>query len=462
MEYRTDQDTLGEIKVPAARYWGPQTQRSLQNFAIGSERFDPLFIHALATIKIAAAQTNCTLGALPKQLSEWIQAAGHDVLRGALSDEFPLSVWQTGSGTQTNMNVNEVIANRANELAGNPLGSNDPVHPNDHVNRSQSSNDVFPTAMHIAAVSALRQFLYPALEQLHAGLLAKSEEFAKVVKIGRTHMMDATPMTLGQEFSGFAGQVGFALQQIKHAEQELLPLAIGGTAVGTGLNSPKGWDTAIVTAISELTSLPFISAQNKFMALSAHDALLNLSSALKQAASAFLVIGDNLRMLASGPRCGLGEIKLPANEPGSSIMPGKVNPTQIEAMTMVAVEVMGNDVTVTLAASQAHLQLNVFKPVIIHNLLRSIHLMSDAANSFHAHCLSGIEANPVAIEQHLQNSLMLVTALAPRLGYEQAAAIAKHAFENDMTLRQAVLKQQVLTEGEFDELVDPSQMLGPH
>lgn len=460
MNYRTDKDTLGEIQVPQDAYWGPQTQRSLQNFKIGEDIFDPVFIHALAVVKLAAARANHHLGAMSEDVYALIEEAANEVLQEKLADQFPLSVWQTGSGTQTNMNMNEVLANRANELAGKPRGLNRPVHPNDHVNKAQSSNDVFPTAMHIAAVTAMHTQLLPALNRLSAELAVKVKQFNNTVKIGRTHMMDATPLTLGQEFSGYRAQLAFAIGRLESATEKLYPLAIGGTAVGTGLNSPNQWDRLICEEIASLTKMPFVASDNKFMALAAHDALLNLSSALKQLASTFLVIGNNIRLLASGPRCGLGELKLPANEPGSSIMPGKVNPTQIEALTMVAAQIIGLDSAVTVAASQGHLQLNVFKPLIIHNVLTSIKLLSDASDSFCINCLQGMEADSARIQMHLDNSLMLVTALAPKLGYDKAAAIAKYAFESNKTLKEVVLEKQILSADEFDRLVDPTKMLG--
>lgn len=459
MKYRLDRDTIGDIEVPAAAYWGPQTQRSLKNFAIGADRFDDTFIGALATVKLAAAKANIRLNNIPPDIAKLIEQAATDVLEGRLTDQFPLSVWQTGSGTQTNMNMNEVLANRANELAGEPRGQNNPVHPNDHVNRSQSSNDVFPTAMHIAAADAMNTQLLPSVRDLSKALEEKAQVFKDDVKIGRTHMMDATPITLGQEFSGYHAQTMFAYNALSNALEYLYPLAIGGTAVGTGLNSPRKWSDTVCDEINKLTGLPFVPADNKFMALSAHDALLNLSSALKQLASTLMVIGNNLRMLASGPRCGIGEVILPANEPGSSIMPGKVNPTQVEALTMVCAQVIGLDGATTIAASQGNLQLNVFKPLIIHNVLQSIRLLSDACNSFNQNCIKGIQANHPRMKMHLQNSLMLVTALAPQLGYDQAAAIAKQAYLENKTLKEVVLERGVMSADDFDRSVDPIQML---
>lgn len=460
-EMRTETDSLGSIAVPADCYWGAQTQRSLENFPIGGQGFSKTFIRALFIVKAAAVETNLALGKIPPQLHAPILAACREGLAGKFDHQFPLVVWQTGSGTQTNMNANEVIANRANELSGRPRGSKQPVHPNDHVNLSQSSNDVFPTAMHVAAVLALNEQLLPALMALIDGLRERGAKFAAVTKIGRTHMMDATPMTLGQEFSGYVAQLEFTLQTLEQARHDLYDLALGGTAVGTGLSSHPDWAVEVALHIGRLTGLPFRSARNKFMALAAHDALLKTSAALRQLASSCLVIGNNLRLLASGPRCGLAEIILPANEPGSSIMPGKVNPTQIEALTMVAAQVIGNDTAVTVAASQAHLQLNVFKPVIIHNILQSVELLSDACTSFRLRCVLGMEANLPVIEKHLRNSLMLVTALAPQIGYDRAAAVAKQAYTENKTLLEVVLEQQLMDAATFASLTDPSAMTGP-
>ncbi len=460
MTYRTDRDSLGDVQVPADKFWGPQTQRSLENFAIGQDVFEPVFIHALALIKVAAAKASVMTGHLSAETGELIDRAAKEVQSGRWDDQFPLKVWQTGSGTQTNMNMNEVIANLANQFAGNPPGSNQPVHPNDHVNFAQSSNDTFPTAMHVATVLQFRRCLLPALESLIQSIDDKCHAFTAVIKIGRTHMMDATPMTLAQEFSGYRAQLNYAKTQLIDAEKNLMALPIGGTAVGTGLNAPPGWSEQVALRIAEITQCPFTSAENKFMAISAHDALAGFSGALKQLANSLLVIGNNLRLLASGPRCGLAEIRLPANEPGSSIMPGKVNPTQIEALTMVAAQVIGNDAAVNVGATQANLQLNVFKPLIIHNILRSLQLLSDAMNSFNAHCVKGIEPNHSAINRHLQQSLMLVTALTPRLGYDKAAEVAKQALDEDKTLLEVILEQKLLSEKEATSLLDPARMLG--
>lgn len=458
---RTESDTLGAIEVPEACYWGAQTQRSIENFPIGGQTFSPLLIRALFIVKAAAARINADLGKLDNHLCDLILQACEEGLSGRFDDQFPLVVWQTGSGTQTNMNANEVIANRANELAGQAKGGKKPVHPNDHVNLSQSSNDVFPTAMHIAAVLALHEHLQPSLHALSASLAERSKAFSFLVKIGRTHMMDATPLTLGQEFSGYVAQLELAQLSLEQARQDLYDLALGGTAVGTGLNSHPQWAEKVAWEIGQYTGLPFRSAPNKFMALSAHGASLKVSAALRQLASALLVIGNNLRLLASGPRCGLGELILPANEPGSSIMPGKVNPTQIEALTMVAAQVMGNDAAVCVAASQAHLQLNLFKPVIIHNVLQSIGLLADACNSFRERCVEGMTANESAIGGHLHNSLMLVTALAPQIGYDEAASVAKQAYEENKTLLDVVLVRGLMDKETFHRLTNPTLMIGP-
>lgn len=458
---RIESDTLGAIEVPEACYWGAQTQRSIENFPIGGQRFPPLLIRSLFIVKAAAARTNADLGKLDGNLLELVLQACEEGLSGRFDDQFPLVVWQTGSGTQTNMNANEVIANRANELAGQPKGNKNPVHPNDHVNLSQSSNDVFPTAMHIAAVLALHERLQPALHALTMSLAERGRAFSAIVKIGRTHMMDATPLTLGQEFSGYVAQLELARHSLDQARHDLYDLALGGTAVGTGLNSHPEWAVRVALEIGKYTGLPFRSAPNKFMALSAHDALLKVSAALRQLASALMVIGNNLRLLASGPRCGLGELVLPANEPGSSIMPGKVNPTQIEALTMVAAQVIGNDTAVCVASTQAHLQLNVFKPVIIHNVLQSIDLLADACNSFRARCVEGMTANEKAVAEHLHNSLMLVTALAPQIGYDQAAAVAKQAYSEDKTLLEVVRERGLMDDETFRRLTDPAPMTGP-
>ena len=455
---RIEADSLGGIEVPQDALWGAQTQRSLENFPIGQEKMPTDLIRAFAIVKMAAAETNRALGKLDEERCQWIKTACREIINGDHYEQFPLVIWQTGSGTQSNMNANEVIANRANELAGSTRGSKAPVHPNDHVNMSQSSNDFFPTAMHVAAVSAITHHLLPNIGELIHSFKCKAQEFGEITKIGRTHMMDATPLTLGQEFSGYISQLQFAQQQIQEALSGLFGLALGGTAVGTGLNSHPAWAAQVAHNIAVYTNQPFDTADNKFMALSAHDALLKTSASLRQLASACMIIGNNIRLLASGPRCGLGELLLPANEPGSSIMPGKVNPTQCEALTMVAAQVMGNDMAVTIAASQGHLQLNVFKPVIIHNILQSIRLLGDASASFAKRCVDGMEANREMIDGHVQRSLMLVTALNPAIGYDMAAEIAKQAHKENKTLKEVVLGKKLMTEAEFDKLMDPQKM----
>ncbi len=459
MEYRVEKDTLGEVRVPADRYWGAQTERSRQNFKIGGQRMPIEVIRGFAVLKKAAAQVNAELAGLERDKADLIARVCDEILAGDLDDHFPLVVWQTGSGTQTNMNVNEVVANRASELAGQPLGSKTPVHPNDDVNRSQSSNDTFPTAMHIAAYDKLAGHTLPAMRRLQAALAAKAREFAGIVKIGRTHLMDATPLTLGQEFGGYTTQVAKSIEAVEGALPHLAELALGGTAVGTGLNAPRGFAEAVAARIAELTGHPFRTADDKFEALSANDAVVEASGALKRAAVALMAVANNIRLLGSGPRCGIGEIRLPANEPGSSIMPGKVNPTQAEALTMVCAQVMGNDVAVGVAGSHGHLQLNVFKPVMIHNLLTSAQLLGDACDSFRAKCVEGIEADERRIRMHLDNSLMLVTALNTRIGYYKAAEIAQKAHREGTTLKEAAVALGYLTAEEFDEAVVPERMV---
>jgi fumarate hydratase, class II len=458
---RTETDTFGPIDVPADRYWGAQTQRSLQNFRIGTETMPPPLVRALGLVKQAAAVVNREQGQLEPRLADAIVRAAKEVADGSLDEHFPLVVWQTGSGTQSNMNANEVIANRANELLGAPLGGKSPVHPNDHVNRSQSSNDTFPSAMHIAAVEEVQHRLLPALEHLHASLQGMTAAFEGIVKIGRTHLQDATPLTLGQEFSGYLHQVDNGIARLRQSLPRLYQLAQGGTAVGTGLNTTRGFAEAFAQEVAAITGLPFVTAENKFEALAAHDALLELSGALNVLAASLHKIANDIRLLGSGPRCGLGELRLPENEPGSSIMPGKVNPTQCEALTMVCAQVMGNHVTTTIAGASGHLELNVYKPVIIHNVLQSIRLLADAARSFADNCVVGIEANVERIEQLLHQSLMLVTALNPKIGYENAARVAKKAYAEGTTLKEAALALGLLTAEEFDELVRPENMLGP-
>ncbi len=457
---RMESDSMGEVAVPAECYWGAQTQRSIENFKIGGHTMPPALITALGVQKRCSAVANIALKQLDDKLGQAVIQAADEVIDGKLTDQFPLVVWQTGSGTQTNMNANEVIAGRANEILGGERGGKKPVHPNDHVNRGQSSNDSFPTAMHIAAVCQVHWHLLPALTHLHEVLQKKSKEFSKIIKIGRTHLMDATPVTLGQEFGAYAKQIEFGIERVKDALKRLYPLAQGGTAVGTGLNAAKGFAEKFAEEVAKLTKLPFTSASDKFEALASHDACVEMSGALNVLAASCMKIANDVRWLGSGPRCGLGEISLPENEPGSSIMPGKVNPTQSEAMTMVCAQVMGNHVAITIAGSQGHFELNVFKPVIIHNLLQSIQLIGDACNSFADNCVVGIEANENRIDELLYRSLMLVTALNPHIGYDNAAKIAKTALHENMTLREAGIKLNLLTGEQFDEWVKPEKMLG--
>ncbi|MEB3309348.1 MAG: class II fumarate hydratase [Snowella sp.] len=458
---RIETDSMGPIEVRRDRYWGAQTQRSLKYFAIGNDLMPAEVIRAFGVLKKAAALVNQDLGKLPIEKAGLIVKAADEVIAGELMDHFPLRVWQTGSGTQSNMNVNEVIANRAIALAGGVLGSKDPIHPNDHVNMSQSSNDTFPTAMHIAAVQAILQNLIPSIERLRDALSKKQTEFDEIIKIGRTHLMDAVPLTLGQEFSGYITQLDHNLERLHSTLPHLYELALGGTAVGTGLNTHPEFAQRVAVKIAELTGLPFVSAPNKFAALASHDAIAMASGALKTLACALMKIANDLRWLGSGPRCGLGELILPANEPGSSIMPGKVNPTQSEAMTMVCVQVMGNDTAITVAGSQGNFELNVFKPVMIHNLLHSIRLLSDASDSFRKHLVIGLEANRQQIQHYLTNSLMLVTALNPHIGYDKAAQVAKKAYQENKTLKEASIELGFLTSEEFDAWVRPAEMLTP-
>jgi fumarate hydratase class II len=458
---RTETDSFGPIEVPADRYWGAQTQRSLQNFRIGGERLPPVLIHALGLQKQAAARANLRLGEIEPKIGDAIVTAAAEVAEGRWDDHFPLVVWQTGSGTQSNMNANEVIANRAIELLGGALGSKSPVHPNDHVNRGQSSNDSFPTAMHIAAATAASGQLIPALKHLAEALEKKSEAFSGIVKIGRTHLQDATPLTLGQEFSGYAQQVRYGIARIEAALPAVLRLAQGGTAVGTGLNAKKGFAEAFAEEIAKLTGLPFVTAPNKFEALASHDSLVELSGALNVLAVSLNKIANDFRLLGSGPRCGIGELNLPENEPGSSIMPGKVNPTQSEALTMVCAQVIGNHTTVSIAGATGHFELNVFKPVIIFNVAQSIRLLADAAASFTDNCVAGTEANQARIATLLSESLMLVTALNPHIGYDKAAKIAKKAHAEGTTLKEAGVALGFLTEQQFDDWVKPEAMVHP-
>jgi len=458
---RTETDTFGPIEVAADRYWGAQTQRSLQNFRIGTERMPLPLIRALGLVKRAAAEVNQSLGLLDRKRARAIIAAAQEVIDGRLDDHFPLVVWQTGSGTQSNMNLNEVIANRANETLGGKRGEKSPVHPNDHVNMSQSSNDVFPTALHIAAASEIAHLLDPALAHLHAALKRKSEEFARIVKIGRTHTQDATPLTLGQEFSGYAEQVRLGRARVRLAQKQLYPLAQGGTAVGTGLNAKPQFGRLFARRVAALTRLPFTSAPNKFEALASNDAYVFAHGALDSLAAGLFKIGNDIRLLGSGPRSGLGELILPENEPGSSIMPGKVNPTQSEALTMVCVRVFGNQTTITAAGSQGHFELNVYKPVMAYCMLQSIRLLADAARSFTDNCVVGIRANEARIRELTERSLMLVTALAPKIGYDRAAKIAKAAHTNGTTLREEAVGGGYVTAAEFDRLVRPEKMIRP-
>ncbi len=458
---RTETDSFGPLEVPADKYWGAQTQRSLGNFKIGGETMPPALIRALGIIKKSAALTNNDLGNMDDDITNAIATAAQEVIEGKFDDNFPLVVWQTGSGTQSNMNANEVIANRAIEILGGVIGSKHPVHPNDDCNRSQSSNDTFPTAMHIAAVEQVHNKLMPALDHLATELEQKSQAWQDIIKIGRTHLQDATPLTLGQEFSGYAAQLRLNLDRIKDALKRLYPLAQGGTAVGTGLNAKPGFAVRFAEHVSTITGLPFITAEKKFEALAAHDAIVEMSGALNTTAVSLFKIANDIRLLGSGPRSGLGEISLPENEPGSSIMPGKVNPTQCEALTMVCTQVMGNHTTITIAGSQGHFELNVFKPVMIYNLLQSIQLVAEGSVSFTDNCVVGIVPNRDNISSLMQRSLMLVTALAPKIGYDNATKVAKTAHHNGTTLREEAVGLGFVTEEEFDQIVRPENMISP-
>jgi fumarate hydratase class II len=462
MNYRIEKDTIGEVNVPADKYWGAQTERSRNNFKIGPSASMPLeIIYAFAYLKKAAAHANHDLGVLSAEKRDLISQVCDEIIAGKLDDQFPLVIWQTGSGTQSNMNVNEVISNRAQELAGKKIGEGESViKANDDVNKSQSSNDTYPTGMHIACYKMVMDVTIPGIERLRDTLKAKSEEFKDVVKIGRTHLMDATPLTIGQEFSGYVSQLDHGIKAIKNTLEHLSELALGGTAVGTGLNAPKGYDVLVAKKIAEFTKLPFITAPNKFEALAAHDAMVETHGALKQVAVSLNKIANDIRMMASGPRSGIGELIIPANEPGSSIMPGKVNPTQSEALTMVCAQVMGNDVAITIGGTQGHYELNVFKPLLAANFLQSARLIGDACVSFEEHCASGIEANHPRIQELLNNSLMLVTALNTKIGYYKAAEIANTAHLNGTTLKHEALRLGYVTEAEYDELVDPRKMIG--
>lgn len=461
MSYRIETDSMGEIQVPNEMYYGAQTARSLMNFKIGGERMPKELIRAFSILKKAAALTNKELGILPADKAELIVKAADEVIEGKLAEHFPLVVWQTGSGTQSNMNVNEVISNRAIEIAGGVIGSKIPIHPNDDVNKAQSSNDTFPTAMHIAAVEEIHGNLIPMVTKLRDAFAKKAEEFKDVIKIGRTHLMDATPLTLGQEFSGYVQQLTNGLERINNCLPRLYELALGGTAVGTGLNTHPEFAVKSAAKIAELTGKPFITARNKFEALATHDALVEAHGVLKTLAASLMKIANDIRWLGSGPRSGIGELLLPENEPGSSIMPGKVNPTQSEAMTMVCAQVFGNDTTVNIGGASGNFELNVFKPVIIFNVLQSIKLISDACDSFTEHCVEGIEANKLNIKKHLENSLMLVTSLNPHIGYDNAAKVAKKALKENKTLKEAAVELGLLTAEKFDEVVRPEKMIGP-
>ena len=458
---RTENDSLGSVDVPVDRYWGAQTQRSLQNFKIGDEHFPHEFIRAYGLLKKSAATVNESFSSLDSKIADTIRTAADEVIEGKLDDHFPLVVWQTGSGTQTNMNVNEVIANRAIEILGGELGSKDPVHPNDHVNMSQSTNDTFPSAINIAAVESATQQLLPALEKLQKSLAKKVDEFKDIIKLGRTHLQDATPLSLGQEFSGYASQVEHGITRVNNALTHCYELAMGGTAVGTGINSVAGFGEAAAKEIANLTELPFVTAKNKFEALGGQDSIVELSSALKTVAVSLNKIANDIRWLGSGPRSGIGELILPANEPGSSIMPGKVNPTQAEAMTMVCTQVIGNDMTITMAGASGNFELNVYRPVIAFNIIQSIRLLAEVSVSFADNCVDGIEANEERIHSNLHNSLMLVTALNPHIGYDKAAEVAKKAHKENTTLREAITALGYMSGEDFDTLVQPKDMIQP-
>jgi fumarate hydratase, class II len=461
MSTRTETDSMGEIDVPSNSYYGAQTARSLIHFDIGTETMPREIIRGMGILKKASAMVNSELGLMPENIKDLICKVADEVIEGKLDEHFPLRVWQTGSGTQSNMNTNEVIANRAIEIAGGVIGSKDPVHPNDHVNMGQSSNDTFPTAMHISAVERIRDALIPAISTLAGSFQKKTTEFKDIIKIGRTHLMDATPLTLGQEFSGYTTQLEYAIDRINGCMSRMYQIALGGTAVGTGLNSHKDFAVKVASQIADLTSCPFVTAPNKFESLAAHDAIVEASGVLKTIACSLMKIANDIRWLGSGPRCGIGEITLPANEPGSSIMPGKVNPTQSEAMTMVAAQVIGNDTAINVGGSSGNFELNVFKPLMIYNLLQSIRLLSDSCRSFNDHCVVGIEPNKIQIEKHLNGSLMLVTALNPHIGYDNAAKVAKKAYQDNTTLKEAAATLKLLTPKEFDEKVRPEKMTGP-
>ncbi|WP_022696509.1 class II fumarate hydratase [Euryhalocaulis caribicus] len=458
---RKESDSFGELEIPADKYWGAQSARSLINFPIGDETMPVPVVHALGVIKRCAALANKQLGALEPEIADAIAKAAGEVAEGRWDDHFPLSVWQTGSGTQSNMNANEVISNRAIEIMGGKIGTKNPVHPNDHVNRGQSSNDTFPTAMHIAAAQEIAGRLIPALERLHGSIDVKAKQFKDIVKIGRTHLQDATPLTLGQEFSGYVRQIELGIARLQDGLENLYPLAQGGTAVGTGINTKEGFAEAFAQEVADMTGLPFVTAENKFEALAAHDAYVFAHGALNTVAASLFKIANDIRLLGSGPRSGISEISLPENEPGSSIMPGKVNPTQCEAMTMVCTQVMGNNAAMGMAGSQGHFELNVFKPVMAYNMMQSIRLLADAADSFAERCVEGITANEDRIEELVNRSLMLVTALNPKIGYDKATEVAKKAHKEGTTLKESALALGYVTEAEFDEIVDPAKMVKP-
>ncbi len=460
-DIRVETDSFGPLDVPADKYWGAQTQRSLMNFPIGWEKQPVAVVRALGVIKKACAQENMATGKLPETIGKAIEAAATEVIDGKLDDHFPLVVWQTGSGTQSNMNANEVISNRAIEMLGGVMGTKDPVHPNDHCNMGQSSNDTFPTAMHIATAMSARDVLLPGLEKLHAELARKSETFKDIIKIGRTHTQDATPLTLGQEFSGYAFQVEQGIKRVRTALNNIYALAQGGTAVGTGLNTSKGWAENVAARMAEITGLPFVTAPNKFEALAAHDAMVEISGALKTVAGSLYKIANDIRLLGSGPRCGLGELILPENEPGSSIMPGKVNPTQVEAITQVCIHVMGNDAAVGFAGSQGHFELNVYKPMMTYNVLQSMQLLGDSCVAFTDNCVVGIQADEKRISKLMWESLMLVTALAPEIGYDNATKVAKTAHKNGTTLKEEAIRLGFVDAETFDRVVQPKDMIGP-
>ncbi|MGD0422339.1 MAG: class II fumarate hydratase [Candidatus Bathyarchaeia archaeon] len=461
-EYRIETDSLGEVRVPVDKLWGAQTQRSLEYFSIGEDLIPREMIPAYAILKIAAANVNSKMGYLKQEQRDLIVRACDEILEGKHQDQFPLHVWMTGSGTQFNMNVNEVISNRCCQLAGSPLGSKTPVHPNDHVNMSQSSNDTFPSAMYVAAAKGVREQLMPAVKQLRDSLNAKSTEWNGIIKIGRTHMQDATPITLGQEFSGYVGMLDDNLNRLDDSLKHVYRLSLGGTAVGTGINAPPGFDVEVAAEIAKLTGLPFVTAPNKFTVQGAHDALVMLSGTLKTLATSLYKIADDIRILSCGPRCGFHELDIPTNEPGSSIMPGKVNPTQCEALTMIAVQVIGNDVAVTLGGGGGHLEMNVYKPLIILNIMQSIRIMTDGCNNFRLFLVEGMQPNRKQIANFLERSLMLVTALSPIIGYDKASKVAQYALENDLTLKQAAVRLGHISEAEFDRVVDPAKMVHPY